>query len=54
MGLPLGIFIFLFLTRREYVKVFWTDPAGIFMLVLISISLTIGWKWMKKIVEIKI
>ncbi len=54
MGLPLGIFIFLFLTRREYVKVFWTDPAGIFMLILISISLTIGWKWMKKIVEIKI
>ncbi|CAB5058696.1 MAG: VWA domain-containing protein [Actinobacteria bacterium] len=54
IALPIGIFSFLFLTRREYVKVFWTDPAGIFLLIIIGISLSIGWAWMKKIVEIKI
>ena len=54
IALPIGIFSFLFLTRREYVKVFWTDPAGIFLLVVIGIALSIGWAWMKKIVEIKI
>jgi len=54
IALPIGIFSFLFLTRREYVKVFWSDPAGIFLLIIIGISLSIGWAWMKKIVEIKI
>jgi tight adherence protein B len=54
IALPLGIFLFLFLSRREYVKVFWTDPAGIILLIIIGISLSIGWAWMKKIVEIKI
>lgn len=54
ISLPLGIFTFLFITRREYVKVFWTDPTGIFLLMVIGVSLSIGWAWMKKIVEIKI
>ena len=54
MALPIGIFSFLFLTRREYVKVFWTDPAGIFLLLVIAGTMTIGWTWMKKIVDIKI
>lgn len=54
ISLPIGIFLFLALTRREYVKVFWTDPAGIFLMVVIGVSLSIGWAWMKKIVEIKI
>ncbi len=54
IALPIGIFSFLFLTRREYVKVFWTDPAGVLLLIIIGISLSIGWAWMKKIVEIKI
>jgi tight adherence protein B len=54
ISLPLGIFTFLFITRREYVKIFWTDPTGIFLLMVIGVSLSIGWAWMKKIVEIKI
>lgn len=54
MALPIGIFAFLFLTRREYIQVLWTDPAGILILGIITINLFVGWKWMKKIVEIKI
>ena len=54
MALPIGIFAFLFLTRREYIQILWTDPAGILILGIITINLFVGWKWMKKIVEIKI
>ena len=54
MSLPVGIFSFLLLTRREYVSVFWSEPGGIFLLGVVFIALTIGWTWMKKIVDIKI
>ena len=54
MALPLGIFTFLLLTRREYVSAFWTNPTGIFLMIVVGIQLAIGWTWMKKIVEIKI
>ena len=54
IALPIGIFSFLFLSRREYISVLWTDPIGVLLLIVIGISLSIGWAWMKKIVEIKI
>lgn len=54
MALPLGIFFFLFLTKRDYVSIFWTKFEGIFLLGIIGSNLTIGWLWIKKIIEIKI
>ena len=54
MALPIGIFTFLLLTRREYVSVFWSEPGGIFLLAVVLVALSIGWTWMKKIVDIKI
>lgn len=54
MALPVGIFTFLLLTRREYVSAFWSNPAGIFLMIVVGVLLIIGWTWMKKIVEIKI
>ena len=54
MALPIGIFSFLFLTKRDYVSIFWTDPIGLLLLGVITSSLSIGWLWMKKIIEIKI
>ena len=54
MSLPIGIFLFLLLTRRQYVRIFWSDPAGMFLLVIIGVALSLGWAWMKRIVEIKI
>lgn len=54
MALPIGIFIFLLLTRREYAMVFFTNPLGIFLLLVAFVMLAIGWRWMKSIVNIKI
>jgi tight adherence protein B len=54
MALPIGIFLFLLLTRREYVSAFWTNPMGYVLMAFVGVSMTFGWIWMKKIVEIKI
>jgi len=54
MALPVGIFFFLFLTKKDYVSIFWSELAGLFLLGIIASSLTIGWIWIKKIIEIKI
>lgn len=54
MALPVGIFFFLFLTKREYVSIFWSELAGILLLGIIATALTLGWIWIKKIIEIKI
>lgn len=54
MALPVGIFFFLFLTKRDYVSIFWSELAGLFLLGIIASALTIGWIWIKKIIEIKI
>jgi tight adherence protein B len=54
MALPVGIFVFLFLTKRDYVSIFWTELAGFLLLGLIAAALTVGWIWIKKIIEIKL
>jgi tight adherence protein B len=54
MIMPIAIFLFLLVTRREYVQVFWTEPLGIFLVFMITIGMSVGWAWMKKIVDIKI
>ena len=54
MALPIGIFSFLFLTKREYVRIFWTEAVGFLLLGVIALALSIGWLWIKKIIEIKI
>ena len=54
MALPILIFAFLILTRREYVSVFWHKPLGILLLVVVTFNMSVGWAWMKKIVDIKI
>ena len=54
MALPIGIFLFLLLTRREYVSAFWTNPLGYVLMAFVGTAMTFGWIWMKKIVEIKI
>jgi Flp pilus assembly protein TadB len=54
IALPLGIFAFLFASRREYVEVLWQDSGGIFILSLILFLITVGWVWMRKVVDIKV
>jgi tight adherence protein B len=54
VALPIGMFGFLALTRREYVQVFWTTGAGIMMLVVITLLITGGWLWMRRVVRIEV
>ena len=54
MALPIGIFSFLFLTKRDYVSIFWTEVTGFLLLGVIVLALSVGWLWIKKIIEIKI
>lgn len=54
MALPIAIFLFLLLTRREYAILFFTNPLGVLLLILILILLSVGWRWIKTIVDIKI
>lgn len=52
--LPISIFMFLVLTQKEYMAIYWTSPLGIVVLIFVGILMSIGWFWMKKVVEIRI
>lgn len=54
VALPLFLFLFLYATRRDYVSVYWTDPLGILMMIVILALISVGWFWMKKVVNIKV
>lgn len=54
LALPLGVFAFLFLFRREYISRLWTDPLGLLMLGVLVVLMVIGWMWMRSIVRIKV
>lgn len=53
VALPVGLFMFLYVSRREYVQVYWSDPLGILVLIVILILISVGWFWMQKVVNIK-
>ncbi len=54
VALPLGIFGFLLLSRRDYVKIFWTESIGMIMLAVFVILVTAGWFWIRSVVEVKV
>lgn len=54
VALPLGVFAFLVVFRREYISLLWTDPLGIVMLVGLALAMLVGWLWMRSIVRIKV
>lgn len=54
IALPLGVFGFLLVFRREYVSMLWTDPLGLAMLVVLVVLMVIGWLWMRGIVRIRV
>jgi tight adherence protein B len=53
VALPLGIFGFLILSRREYVQIFWTETVGMIMLGFFAILVTAGWFWIRSIVTVR-
>ena len=53
LALPLGIFGFLTLSRREYVQIFWTETVGMIMLAAFATLVTAGWFWIRSVVTVK-
>lgn len=54
MVLPVAVFTFFFVTRRDYVEVFWTEPAGWAMLIGLVLILSIGAIWMQRMTRIDV
>lgn len=54
VGLPAGIFFFLFISRPEYISFFWTDFLGVVMLIMVLVMMGLGWLWMNKMIRIKV
>lgn len=54
IGLPVSVFLFLLLTRREYLSVLWTEPLGLVMLGALFVLMGVGIVWMRNVVRIKV
>lgn len=54
VALPIGVFAFLFIFRRPYVSLLWTDPLGIVLLIALAAAMIVGWLWMRSVVRIKV
>ena len=54
MILPLGVFAFFFLTRREYIEIFWTTAIGWTLLAILVAILGVGAVWMRRITNIDV
>jgi len=53
-GLPPGLGLIMYVLNPEYVSVLWSDGLGIGMVITATISMLIGFFWMKKIITIEI
>lgn len=53
-GLPPVFMLYLVLTNPSYVSVMWTTPLGWVMLVGMTVLLTVGIFWMKKLVKVEV
>ena len=54
IALPVGIFLFMLTSNREYIELLWTNMIGIGMLTAGLISLSIGVFWMNKVVTVEV
>lgn len=53
-GLPVGLFLYMFVVNREYIAFFWTNVFGMFALVALVILFVLGFIWMRKLVKIEV
>ena len=54
LALPIGIFLYLVGSRRDYVEILWTQPIGIAMLTVFVLAVTAGWIWIRNIVAVEV
>lgn len=54
IALPVGMWLFLYATRREYLQLLWTVPIGVVMLIGMVALIGAGIAWMRSVVRIEI
>ena len=54
MALPIGLFLYMFVGNRPYIEVLWSSPIGWGLLVAGSVSMTAGYFWMRKVVNVEV
>ncbi len=54
VALPVLVFCFLAVFRSDYISKLWLDPLGVVMLVGLSVSMIVGWLWMRVVVRIEV
>lgn len=54
MLLPPGLFLFLAITRPDFVALFWRESLGHFLLALVLVLLTLAWVWIRKMIRMKV
>ena len=53
-GLPPLFGLYLVLVRRSYISPLFTDPIGIFMLVVMGVLMVVGGLWLRKVVTVEV
>ncbi|MGN6333596.1 MAG: type II secretion system F family protein [Motilibacteraceae bacterium] len=54
IALPIGMFGYMFLTRRDYVDGLWTTGLGLVMSAAALLLTTVGWFWMRKVAQVEV
>lgn len=54
LALPIVVFVFFYLFRRDYVSFFWTSTPGVFLLAIFLLLVGIGAAWMRSIIRIQV
>ena len=53
-GLPPLFFLYLLLVRQEYIRILWTDPIGVVLIVFLLVDLTVGVFWLRKVIQVEV
>jgi tight adherence protein B len=54
MALPIGLFLYMLVGNRPYIELLWSGPIGWAMLAAGSVSMTFGYFWMSKVVNVEV
>ena len=54
IAMPIGLFLYMLVGNRSYIEILWTSPIGWGMLIAGSVSMTLGYFWMSKVVKVEV
>ena len=54
MALPIGLFLYMLTTNREYIALLWSGPIGWAMLAGGSLAMVAGYFWMNSVVKVEV